>query len=588
VVPNYRAVVIGINDYQTHGGAGWNKLATAKPDAQAMADLLSTKYGFKVTSLLDAQATRGAIIEALDDLVALGPNDACLVYFAGHGFYDEALSEGYWIPSDAKRTEGARPAKEDWIWNSTITKIIGASAARHILVIADSCYGGSLFRGDEAGTGHGDIQWYRRAIVKPSRYLIASGDVEPVPDTGGAQHSVFAQQLINFLTYTDMDVFSASDMGMSLREKVTKMTGQMVQMGPLAVAGHGGGEFIFIKPKASDNLSAMDVKIDTSQPTRSAGGPPAAPADRQQSLRDALMLGGQGATNAAQRLLAATAGAAGDDRLVRAVTEFLDQERRSKALKDLDTLIATLQQRKAARPAGQPAADLPRPRIVACIGPDVRNASAESESLAMLYRIALRSEMEALGRVQLVEREALDQVLKEMNLGSSELADSRAAVQIGKLLPAGLLLLGDILPVKNGEKLYLRLVDTETSRIVASFADEKKADEDLPAVCRRLAGLIVKKAVQARPLRAPAVRKEAGRIEAGIGAFHGAAAGMRFEVVERTPGAPAKLESFREKVVGAAQLATAGDESSEFTVEWAADAKANPPKEIWVREIAEL
>ena len=145
----------------------------------------------------------------------------------------------------AKRVN-QRYAKEDWIWNVMITKMLNASPARHILVIADSCFSGSLFRGEPTEGHKADAHWYQRALAKPSRYLITSGDMEPVLDTGGT-HSVFAKELLNFLEYTDQDVFSASDLGLAIRQKVSALTGQMVRMGPLATSSDAGGELVFVR-----------------------------------------------------------------------------------------------------------------------------------------------------------------------------------------------------------------------------------------------------------------------------------------------------------------------------------------------------
>ena len=80
-------------------------------------------------------------------LRGLTDSDALLLYYAGHGEYDEDSGEGYWIPHDARQRSGSRKTKEDWVWNSALTKMVNASDARHVLVVADSCYGGSLFRG---------------------------------------------------------------------------------------------------------------------------------------------------------------------------------------------------------------------------------------------------------------------------------------------------------------------------------------------------------------------------------------------------------------------------------------------------------
>ncbi len=239
--PVYRALTIGINGYDPAQGAGWHPLQSARPDAESIGRSLSENYGFQVRTLLDAQATRGAIMRALDELATdSGENDAVLIYFAGHGFYDDTRKEGYWIPADARRTVNGRDAKEDWLWNSTLTRLFGSANARHVLVLADACYGGALFRGDQPLSARGNRNWYERAFAKRSRYLISSGALEPVLDSGSG-HSVFAQHILNYLGSPDHDIFSTTDLGLALREQVSTLTGQMVQMGPLPVVEHAGG-----------------------------------------------------------------------------------------------------------------------------------------------------------------------------------------------------------------------------------------------------------------------------------------------------------------------------------------------------------
>ena len=58
-------------------------------------------YDFNVTLLINV--TRDAIIEALDDLrEKLGEKANLLIYYAGHGWLDEDVDRGYWLPVDAK------------------------------------------------------------------------------------------------------------------------------------------------------------------------------------------------------------------------------------------------------------------------------------------------------------------------------------------------------------------------------------------------------------------------------------------------------------------------------------------------------
>ena len=96
----YRALVIGINDYQDKKIPS---LKTAVNDARELASLLQNKYGFKVDLLLDRRATRKDIIDKLRDLAANSSADeSVLIYYAGHGDIDRVLNDGWWVPADAK------------------------------------------------------------------------------------------------------------------------------------------------------------------------------------------------------------------------------------------------------------------------------------------------------------------------------------------------------------------------------------------------------------------------------------------------------------------------------------------------------
>jgi hypothetical protein len=304
-------------------------------------------------------------------------------------------------------------------------------------------------------------------------------------------------------------------------------------------------------------------------------------------MRDALALGQSGATNAAGRLAAGALKEGVDDRLARAVISYLDRDRRAKERDALGDLIKKLEDRKKAMAAAGDGdwKDSARPRILACIGPGVRLGGPEAENLALLYQIGLRSELQGLGRMQVIEREALEQVLQEMQLGASDVADARARMEIGKLLPAGLLLLGDVLPSADGEKVFLRLVETETTKIVASFSAERKAQDDAAVVCADLAARVAAKAVAARPLEALATRTEGDRLRARVGRFHGADEKTRYVLLERT-AVDAGGQDFREKEVGRAVVAQAGELSSDLTPEWNAEVASKPPKSVWAREAA--
>ncbi len=503
---NYYALVIGVSDYSS---TGWPNLGTAGDDAKAMGSVLRDRYGFNVTELTDKQATRGNILRALDRFMQLTANDALLIYFAGHGYYDKQMDEGYWIPYGAKRQRMDQPAKEDWLWNSSINRVLGALPARHVLLVADTCYGGSLFRGDDNPDKSGN--WYRRAMSVPSRYLITSGNLEPVLDSG-IRHSVFAQQILNYLQYTDEDVFSASDIAISIRSKVSELTGQLVRMGPLASPANAGGEFVFVRGE-----TAL---------------PPIEPASE----------------TAPQITSFSSTGTRG------ALEDLANQMERYSSKASDDSFV--------------------RPRVLACLGPTGDNP----EETAMV-RNRLYESLDTIGGCILVEREAFDTLLQEMELGQSRLADKRATTEIGKLLPASLILFGEIIPVGNRQEIHIRIVDTETSRVLSSTSAMFTSYDELEATCQKLARQIMTTVNQARPVLLEANVTDNGTLQAGWGRFHGAHIGDTFKIITREA---VGTISQRDVLLGTARLLSLGEETAEFQPEWR-NSETNQPASLWLK-----
>jgi TolB-like protein len=68
--------------------------------------------------------------------------------------------------------------------------------------------------------------------------------------------------------------------------------------------------------------------------------------------------------------------------------------------------------------------------------------------------------------VQVIERQKLLNVLQELKLGSSELADESARLKVGRMLGARQMVFGSYLVSGDSMRLDLRLVDVETGRIL--------------------------------------------------------------------------------------------------------------------------
>jgi len=190
---NYYALIIGNNAYTE-----FPQLKTPVNDAQAIARILQQKYRFKTEVLINAD--RAAILRTINRYrERLTGNDNFLLYYAGHGDLDEKNNRGHWLPVDASPVDTT-----NWISNEDITSQINIMEAKHIMVIADSCYSGTLTRSTRTSLSRGTSkakskEFYEKLANKKSRTVLTSGGEQPVMDGGGGAHSIFANGLLNTL-----------------------------------------------------------------------------------------------------------------------------------------------------------------------------------------------------------------------------------------------------------------------------------------------------------------------------------------------------------------------------------------------------
>lgn len=231
---NYYALVIGNNAYQNI-----QPLRTAVNDAKVVANLLEKKYGFQVKLLLNA--TRADIIKTLTNYRRLSADDNFLIYYAGHGWLDDAANEGYWLPIDAGRRDPS-----NWVSNASITSTLKAMEAKHIMVIADSCYSGKLTRG-LVRMEIPQRNYWQRLAEKKSRTVLASGGLEPVMDSSGKGdgHSVFASAFVDTMQ-NNQTIMDGSALFNRIRRSVILASDQTPEYADIRKAGHDGGDFLFV------------------------------------------------------------------------------------------------------------------------------------------------------------------------------------------------------------------------------------------------------------------------------------------------------------------------------------------------------
>lgn len=231
---NYHALIIGNNDYEYMSG-----LDSARNDAEEVALLLQEDYGFNVNVVINA--TRADILMALSNLRAsLGDQDNLLIYYAGHGWLDEEADEGYWLPVDAEPDN-----QINWVSNSHVTSTLKAMHAKHVLIVADSCYSGKLTRGIRVKIKTRD--YFLKIAKKRARSVLTSGGLEPVVDSGGeGGHSAFTSAFLDTLKENE-GVLDATELYSKIRRPVKLQADQTPEYSDIRKAGHAGGDFLFVR-----------------------------------------------------------------------------------------------------------------------------------------------------------------------------------------------------------------------------------------------------------------------------------------------------------------------------------------------------
>jgi hypothetical protein len=233
----YHALIIGVSDYKDESIIDLKGEPTK--DADALAKLLIAKYNFSqqnVTVLKNP--TENEIIKQFYNLrKKVGEKDNLIIFYAGHGNYDEGSEKGYWMPSDAEMEfEG------NIILNTSIVSYIKSIKSKHTLLIADACFSGSILSTNRNFSKATDAVKTKYSL--PSRRAITSGTLTTVPNK-----SVFMKYLLKRLTENTKTYLSAGQLFNMIEDPVINNTSgdNKPQYAPISRTGDEGGDFIFIK-----------------------------------------------------------------------------------------------------------------------------------------------------------------------------------------------------------------------------------------------------------------------------------------------------------------------------------------------------
>ncbi len=248
---NNKLLIIGVDEYE-HCPPLYN----AVKDARDLLALLQEEYLFSASpehtiTLFNEAATQAAIYQALEELDrSTTSNDNLLIYFSGHGEFKESIDEGFWIPVDGRLDNHGT-----FLPFSIFSKYLRAIPTRHTVVIADSCYAGSMFTERKLSPKE---QALRRLYGIPSRWLLTAGRNEVVSDGKPGDNSPFADSLLWHLRNHEDGLMSVRDLCQRVITDVSNNARQVPRGEPIFNVGHRGGEFVFIRRGYESFFSDVD------------------------------------------------------------------------------------------------------------------------------------------------------------------------------------------------------------------------------------------------------------------------------------------------------------------------------------------
>lgn len=232
----YYGLIIGIDNYRD---PELSDLDNPIRDSEKLFVSLTGDYSFESENVIYLKdATRREIIGAFDELATrISKNDNLLIFYAGHGWWDENANNGYWLPSDAQPW-----VKANWVRNSTVVDYLKEINSHHTLLIADACFGGSIFK-TRSAFGNKNMA-FEKLYDLPSRKAMTSGTLTEVPD-----RSSFTRYLVQRLNDNKETFLSSEQLFSSFRIAVINNSDAIPQFGEISNVGDQGGDFIFLKRK---------------------------------------------------------------------------------------------------------------------------------------------------------------------------------------------------------------------------------------------------------------------------------------------------------------------------------------------------
>ena len=126
--------------------------------------------------------------------------------------------------------------------NQSVVAAVGGMRAKHVLIVADSCF--TALERREAGLDEEEGDVHDRLSRLRARVVLTSGEPEPIQDGAGGGHSVFTGALLGALR-ENREILDGTSLFEEIQRRVSPAS-ESPEYANIHGANHEGGDFLFV------------------------------------------------------------------------------------------------------------------------------------------------------------------------------------------------------------------------------------------------------------------------------------------------------------------------------------------------------
>lgn len=181
----------------------WGDLVNPIFDSRTISEILRRDYGFEVEVV--ENATQNEILKKIREYSQkeYKPMDQLLIFFAGHGTYDQTFGEGFVVTTESLVND---EGKTSYLSHNRLRSIVNNIPSQHIFLTMDVCFGGTFDEQLASARGMDEIykekdqsEYISQKLLTKTRKYLTSGGKTYVSDGIEGQHSPFARKFIEAL-----------------------------------------------------------------------------------------------------------------------------------------------------------------------------------------------------------------------------------------------------------------------------------------------------------------------------------------------------------------------------------------------------